>query len=73
VDDASGIDENSIITLSHLLHRAYDISKDPKATGAVLTSIAGLSIPQFQAVYVEALEVKATLDNQVEKINTMVS
>ncbi|RMU19905.1 hypothetical protein, partial [Pseudomonas savastanoi] len=73
VDDASGIDENSIITLSHLLHCAYDISKDPKATGAVLTSIAGLSIPQFQAVYVEALEVKATLDNQVEKINTMVS
>ncbi len=73
VDDASGIDENSIITLSHLLHCTYDISRDPKATGAVLTSIAGLSIPQFQAVYVEALEVKATLDNQVEKINTMVS
>lgn len=72
-DDASGIDENSIITLSRLLHCAYDISKDPKATGAVLTSIAGLSIPQFQAVYLEALEVKATLNNQVKNISTMAS
>jgi hypothetical protein len=72
-DVATGITEDSITTLARLLHCAYDISKDPSAKGTIIGNIAGLSVPYFQAVYAEALELKSALAKKVITVATIVN
>ncbi|MFP0194992.1 hypothetical protein ACKJSM_07420 [Pseudomonas sp. PHC1] len=70
-DADTGITEDSITTLARLLHCAYDISKDPSAKGTIIGNIAGLSVPYFQAVYVEALELKSELAKKFITVATI--
>ncbi|KPN94146.1 hypothetical protein [Pseudomonas nunensis] len=72
-DVTSGITEESITTLARLLHCAYDISKDPSANGTIIGNIAGLSVPYFQAVYVEALELKSKLAKKIVKVDALIN
>ncbi|RMW09865.1 hypothetical protein ALP03_00041 [Pseudomonas amygdali pv. tabaci] len=71
-DPATGLTGDSILTLAHLLHCTYEISKDPNMNGAIMGNIAGLSIPYFQEVYTEALTLKSELSAKAHSASIIV-
>lgn len=71
-DLGTGLTEDSILTLAHLLHCTYEISKNPNMCGPIVSNIAGLSVPYFQQVYTEAVKLKSELAKKTMDASIMV-
>lgn len=71
MDSKTGINDNFVITLARLLNCTYDTSMSADADNAIAGNIAGLSIPHFQAVYLEARKIKSEWENKVITATTL--
>ncbi|MFP3849038.1 hypothetical protein [Pseudomonas sp. W5-01] len=70
-DLISGLSADSIVTLSRLLHAAYEASIEETKLSPALQSITGFSLPKFQVTYLEALQIKAKLSSKISSAEVL--
>ncbi len=70
-DLISGLSADSIVTLSRLLHAAYEASIEETKLSPALQSITGFSLPKFQVTYLEALQIKAKLSSKISSVEVL--
>jgi len=70
-DLISGLSEDSIVTLSRLLHASYEASIEEAKLSPALQNITGFSLPKFQTTYLEALQIKAKLSGKISSAEVL--
>lgn len=73
LDLSSGISADTIVTLSNVLHIAYTTTQENQYSNAILGNICGLSIPQFQHVYQQAVEIQQENSSKFRSVSTICS
>ncbi|ANH99214.1 hypothetical protein A8L59_17960 [Pseudomonas koreensis] len=70
-DLISGLSEDSLVTLSRLLHASYEASIEETKLSPALQNITGFSLPKFQTTYLEALQIKAKLSGKISSAEVL--